>query len=269
MPKRSASHVRTPPSGCTRPPARARQRRTTALDARYRLRPGQLLIVDEASLAGTLTLDTLTRQTQAAGAKLLLVGDHRQLSSVDAGGAFGLLATETRAVELTSLWRLTNAWEATAGQQLRVGERRLHRRYAAHGRLHDGPAEAMTADAYDAWETASRNGRSASTHRRGQRHRRRTQRPSPHCSGTRRRRRTRRHPLARQHRRGRRGHDRHPAQPARPAHQHRGVGSKRRPLDSHRPLIRRDADRAQEGRRRARSEQVGGAAAGRLRRRAR
>jgi hypothetical protein len=90
-----------------------------------------------------------------------LVGDHRQLSSVDAGGAFGLLATQTSAVELTSLWRFDHAWEATAGQQLRIGNTDCIDTYAAHGRLHDGPAEAMTAEAYSAWETAIRHGRSA------------------------------------------------------------------------------------------------------------
>jgi conjugative relaxase-like TrwC/TraI family protein len=127
----------------------------------YRLRPGQLLIVDEASLAGTLTLDTLATQARAVGAKLLLVGDHRQLSSVAAGGAFGLLATETRAVELTSLWRFRHPWEATAGQQLRVGDPSCLDTYAADGRLHEGPAEAMTADAYTAWDHAVRQGRSA------------------------------------------------------------------------------------------------------------
>ena len=131
------------------------------LDARYRLHYGQLLIVDEASLAGTLALDTLAQQTRAAGAKLLLVGDHRQLASVDASGAFGLLATQGRAVELTSLWRFDLAWEAAAGQQLRIGNTDCIDTYAAHGRLHDGPAEVMTAGAYSAWETAIRDGRSA------------------------------------------------------------------------------------------------------------
>ena len=63
-------------------------------------------------------------------------------SSVDAGGAFGLLATETSAVELTSLWRFDHEWEAAAGQQLRVGDTGCLDTYAAHGRLHEGPAEA-------------------------------------------------------------------------------------------------------------------------------
>jgi conjugative relaxase-like TrwC/TraI family protein len=131
------------------------------LHHRFQLQPGQLVIVDEASLAGTLTLDLLASQARAAGAKLLLVGDHHQLASVDAGGAFGLLATHTNAVELTSLWRFDHAWEARAGQHLRVGDTSCLDAYAAHGRLHEGPAEAMTADAYIAWETAIRGGRSA------------------------------------------------------------------------------------------------------------
>jgi ATP-dependent exoDNAse (exonuclease V) alpha subunit len=78
--------------------------------AQWRLTAGQLLVVDEASLAGTLALASLTSQAISAGAKLLLVGDHHQLSAVDAGGAFGLLARRTRTVELADLWRFTNRW---------------------------------------------------------------------------------------------------------------------------------------------------------------
>jgi hypothetical protein len=133
----------------------------TQIQRRLHLQPGQLLIVDEASLAGTLTLDQLATQASQARAKLLLVGDHRQLASIDAGGAFGLLATHTNAVELTSVWRFDHEWEAHAGQLLRVGDIACIDTYAAHGRLHEGPAEAVTADAYAAWETAIRGGFSA------------------------------------------------------------------------------------------------------------
>jgi ATP-dependent exoDNAse (exonuclease V) alpha subunit len=55
---------------------------------------GQLVIVDEASLAGTLSLDRITGLAAEAGAKVLLVGDYAQLQSVDAGGAFGLLVDD-------------------------------------------------------------------------------------------------------------------------------------------------------------------------------
>ena len=55
---------------------------------RAQFRKGQLVIIDEATLAGTLTLDRLTALAAEAGAKVLLVGDWAQLQSVDAGGAF-------------------------------------------------------------------------------------------------------------------------------------------------------------------------------------
>ena len=53
---------------------------------RVQFRKGQLVIIDEATLAGTLTLDRLTALAAEAGAKVLLVGDWAQLQSVDAGG---------------------------------------------------------------------------------------------------------------------------------------------------------------------------------------
>ncbi|WP_443676916.1 AAA family ATPase [Microbacterium tenebrionis] len=64
----------------------------------WRLRAGQLMIVDESSLAGTLALERLATHAVEAGAKLLLVGDWAQLTAVDAGGGFGLLVVLTRIV---------------------------------------------------------------------------------------------------------------------------------------------------------------------------
>jgi conjugative relaxase-like TrwC/TraI family protein len=125
--------------------------RLRADQARWQIRPGQLVIVDEASLAGTLDLDQLRHQTAHAGAKLLLVGDHRQLSAVDAGGAFRLLARSGQPTQLTSLWRFRHRWEAHATRRLRDGDPSVLDAYAAHGRIHHGPAEAMLDHAYTAW----------------------------------------------------------------------------------------------------------------------
>jgi hypothetical protein len=118
---------------------------------RWTLHPGQLLIVDEASLAGTLDLDLLLGQVEAADAKLLLVGDHHQLSAIDAGGAFGLLARSGRSTELSSLWRFRHRWEAQASRRLRHGDEQALAPYDAHGRIHQGSAEAMVEEAYAAW----------------------------------------------------------------------------------------------------------------------
>ncbi len=64
-----------------------------AIEAR-RLQRGQLVIVDEASLAGTYALDELVSAARHAGAKVLLVGDWAQLSALEPGGAFRLLVAD-------------------------------------------------------------------------------------------------------------------------------------------------------------------------------
>ncbi|KQY48319.1 hypothetical protein ASD18_12200 [Cellulomonas sp. Root137] len=126
--------------------------------ARWSLRAGQLVIVDEASLAGTLTLDTIVTQAGTTGAKVLLVGDHGQLSAVDAGGAFALLADRARPARLTSLWRFSHPWEAAASLGLRDGDPRVVEEYVEHDRVHAGAAEAMLEDAYTAWATDVEDG---------------------------------------------------------------------------------------------------------------
>lgn len=113
---------------------------------------GQLVIVDEASLAGTLSLDRITRLAAEDGAKVLLVGDHAQLQAVDAGGSFGLLVHDRGdAPELVDVHRFTHAWEKTASLDLRHGRTDVIDSYDAHGRIHDGETEEMIDSAYTAW----------------------------------------------------------------------------------------------------------------------
>ncbi|WP_240675097.1 MobF family relaxase [Cellulomonas endophytica] len=129
-------------------------------DQAWRLRTGQLVVVDEASLAGTLTLAELTRQATAVGAKVLLVGDHAQLTAVDAGGAFGLLATRNAGPVLNSLWRFVHPWEAQATLGLREGNPRVLEVYDEHDRIRSGAPEAMLEAAYTAWAADTDAGRS-------------------------------------------------------------------------------------------------------------
>ena len=78
-----------------------------------RLKPGQLVIVDEASLAGTFALDELVGAAGQSGSKILLVGDWAQLGSVEAGGAFSLLVKDRGDLvpELTDVRRFNSEWE--------------------------------------------------------------------------------------------------------------------------------------------------------------
>lgn len=113
---------------------------------------GQLVIVDEATLAGTHTLDRLTGLAADAGAKVLLVGDWAQLQSVDAGGAFSMLAAaRDDTPELVEILRFAHDWEATATAALRVGDTDVIGTYLHHDRIHSGSTDEMTDAAYEAW----------------------------------------------------------------------------------------------------------------------
>jgi conjugative relaxase-like TrwC/TraI family protein len=119
---------------------------------KWSLRSGQLVVVDEASLAGTFALDTLTEQARNAGAKVVLVGDWAQLSPVEAGGAFHLLVHDRDlAPELADVRRFTHGWEKAASIDLRVGRPGAVDVYEEHDRVEGGDRESMLDLLYDAW----------------------------------------------------------------------------------------------------------------------
>jgi len=119
---------------------------------RWSLHPNQLVIVDEASLAGTYTLDALTEQARTAGAKILLVGDWAQLSAVTAGGAFHMLVRDRNdAAELSEVHRFREPWEKNASTGLRLGHTEALDSYARHGRIAGGERTAILDALFDAW----------------------------------------------------------------------------------------------------------------------
>ncbi|MGZ6583117.1 MAG: MobF family relaxase [Solirubrobacteraceae bacterium] len=125
----------------------------------YRLRKGQLVILDEASLAGTITLDRITAVACDAGAKVLLVGDGHQLSAVDAGGAFELLVTSRDdAPRLNQIHRFRHDWESDATVRLRRGDADVIATYERHDRIKEGHTEPMLDAAYDGWRADTRRG---------------------------------------------------------------------------------------------------------------
>lgn len=90
-------------------------------DPRARLGTRNVLLVDEAGMVGTRYLGRLNDLTAAAGAKLVLIGDHRQLPEIHAGGAFAALATRLDPIELHTNRRQREGWEREALEQLRDG----------------------------------------------------------------------------------------------------------------------------------------------------
>jgi conjugative relaxase-like TrwC/TraI family protein len=134
-------------------------RREEAL-ARWTLRAGQLIVVDEASLASTFALDELTSAVLDAQAKIVLVGDWAQLSSVDAGGMFRTLVRDRGedAPALADVRRFKAAWEKEASLGVRNGTNTALGTYATHGRITDGTCGEMLDALYTAWKVDTDRG---------------------------------------------------------------------------------------------------------------
>ncbi|MGH8990926.1 MAG: MobF family relaxase [Acidimicrobiia bacterium] len=124
------------------------------------LSSGEAVVVDEAAMVATADLASLVDAVQAAGAKLVLVGDHRQLGAVEAGGLFRLLAADSRAAELHLVRRFVHPWEAKATLALRDGDDSALHDYQAHGRISGGAREEMLDEAFSAWRDARAIGQS-------------------------------------------------------------------------------------------------------------
>jgi conjugative relaxase-like TrwC/TraI family protein len=134
-------------------------RREEAL-AHWTLRAGQLVVVDEASLASSFALDELMSAALDAKAKVVLVGDWAQLSSVDAGGMFRTLVRDRgeKAPTLADVRRFTAGWEKEASLGVRNGTSAALGTYATHGRIADGTRDEMLDALYTAWKTDTKRG---------------------------------------------------------------------------------------------------------------
>lgn len=135
--------------------------RLVAEQTRWRFRPNQLVIVDEASMVSTVQLAGLVQQARDVGAKVLLVGDPGQLDAVDAGGVLGWLDRRGKAVRLSTIWRFENAWEREASLKLRARDFAAITDYDRHQRIRHGTYLDMVDQAYLDWQCDMRAGKSS------------------------------------------------------------------------------------------------------------
>jgi hypothetical protein len=80
-----------------------------------------VVVVDEAGMVGSRKLARLLDHASTARAKVVLVGDDRQLAAIDAGGGFRALRTRLGASELTENRRQLHPWEREALELVRGG----------------------------------------------------------------------------------------------------------------------------------------------------
>jgi len=114
---------------------------------------GAVVVVDESGMVGSRQLAEVSDLVEAASGKLILIGDHRQLAEIDAGGLFAALTARLPAVELTENVRQDQEWERTALAELRDGSiSRAVAMYDRRGLINlSTTADDTIAQAVDAW----------------------------------------------------------------------------------------------------------------------
>ncbi len=83
-----------------------------------------VLIIDEAGMAGSRRFDNLMQKAKAAGAKVILLGDAKQIQPIEAGQMFGEMHRRFGRSELRQVIRQADKEEAAAYLQLRDGTKR-------------------------------------------------------------------------------------------------------------------------------------------------
>lgn len=81
-----------------------------------------VLVVDEAGMVGSRQMSKLLNIVEKSGAKIVLVGDERQLQAVDAGGSFKAIQNITGFASLDEIRRQRDAWARDAVNDFSAGE---------------------------------------------------------------------------------------------------------------------------------------------------
>ena len=110
-----------------------------------------LVLIDEAGMADTLSLDTAVQFIIGRGGSVRLIGDDQQLAAIGAGGVLRDIQAGHGAVRLTELHRFHDSAEAGASLALRDGRPEALGFYLDRQRIHVGDLAALTETLFGAW----------------------------------------------------------------------------------------------------------------------
>ena len=121
--------------------------------------PETLIVIDEAGMADTLTLDRVVGYCLGRGATVRLIGDDQQLAAIGAGGVLRDIANRHGADRLDEVVRFADLAEASASLDLRDGDAAALGFYLDHERVHVGDTETCVEAVFDAWTWETAGGR--------------------------------------------------------------------------------------------------------------
>ncbi|GAB6986813.1 MobF family relaxase [Nocardioides pyridinolyticus] len=111
-----------------------------------------LVVIDEAGMADTLSLDAAVSYILERGGSVRLIGDDQQLSAIGAGGVLRDIRATHGALQLTELVRFKDPAEGAASLALREGKPESLGFYLDRDRVHVGDLGTMTEDVFAAWQ---------------------------------------------------------------------------------------------------------------------
>jgi hypothetical protein len=117
-----------------------------------RIGQSTLVIIDEAGMADTLSLDTAISFIVQRGGSVRLIGDDQQLAAIGAGGVLRDIEASHGAVRLSELHRFTDPAEAAATLALRDGRPEALGFYLDRGRVHVGDPTTTLDAIFQAWQ---------------------------------------------------------------------------------------------------------------------
>jgi conjugative relaxase-like TrwC/TraI family protein len=111
-----------------------------------------LVIIDEAGMADTLSLDVAVDFVVRRGGSVRLIGDDQQLAAIGAGGVLRDIRAVHGADRLTQLHRFDDQAEAAASLALREGRSEAFGFYLDRRRVHVGDPATTTEQLFSAWQ---------------------------------------------------------------------------------------------------------------------
>lgn len=117
-----------------------------------------LVVIDEAGMADTITLDRAVSWLLDQGASVRLIGDDQQLAAIGAGGVLRDIEASHGVLRLRELVRFADPAESAATLALREGRAEALGFYFDRGRVHVGDQTSLTDDVFDAWRIDRNNG---------------------------------------------------------------------------------------------------------------
>lgn len=81
-----------------------------------------VIVVDEAGMVGSRQLGRVLAAADQAGAKVVLLGDDKQLAAIEAGAGFRAITERTGAAEITEIRRQRDGWAREASTEFARGD---------------------------------------------------------------------------------------------------------------------------------------------------